>query len=128
MNYQDVAGKVTDFLTFKAQLQKMKQELDHLEHNPPQIVSEVLTWDEAVAFAESQKAHHETLQKLRMGIANRIEIIQSREKEVGELLPIQNHYIIFKLTLEGKEESFKIGYFPDSYGFRIEKIDNEKEE
>jgi hypothetical protein len=123
MNYQTVATKITEFLTFKTQLSAMKQELEDREQNPPKLAKEVLTWEEAVAFAESEKQYYEDLQRLRMGIANRLEIIQNREKEVGEMLPIQNHYIIFKLPLEGKEESYKIGYFPESYGFRMEKIE-----
>lgn len=123
MNYQTVSTKITEFLTLKAQVSKMKEELAHAETNPPRLDKEVVTWEEAVAFAESEKAHIETLQKLRMGIANRFEIIMNREKEMGEMLPLQNHYIIFKLVIEGKEESYKIGYFPESYGFRMEKID-----
>jgi hypothetical protein len=123
MNYQTVTAKITEFLTLKAQQVKMQQELAETESNPPRIEKEVLTWEEAVAFAESEKAHHEKLQKLRMGIANRFEMIMNREKEMGEMLPIQNHYIIFKLMIEGKEESYKIGYFPESYGFRMDKIE-----
>ena len=123
MNYQTVTTKITEFLTLKAQVNKMKEELAHAETNPPRLEKEVVTWEEAVAFAESEKAYTDTLQKLRMGIANRFEIIMNREKEMGEMLPLQNHYIVFKLLLDGKEESYKIGYFPESYGFRMEKME-----
>jgi len=123
MNYQTVTLKITEFLTLKSQVNKMQSELAHAETNPPRLEKEVLTWEEAIAYAESEKAHIENLQKLRMGIANRLDIIMNREKEVGQMLPIQNHYIIFKLPLEGREESYKIGYFPDSYGFRMEKME-----
>ena len=124
MNYQTVTAKITEFLTLKAQVAKMQADIAHAETNPPRIEKEVLTWEEAVAYAENEKAHHENLQKLRMGIANRLEIIMNREQEMGQMLPIQNHYIIFKLNLEGKEESYKIGYFPESYGFRMEKMED----
>lgn len=123
MNYQTVSSKITEFLTLKAQVSKMKEELAHAETNPPRLDKEVVTWEEAVAFAESEKAYLENLQKLRMGIANRFEMIMNREKEMGEMLPLQNHYIIFKLVMDDKEESYKIGYFPESYGFRMEKIE-----
>lgn len=123
MNYQTVTTKITEFITFKSQVAKMQAELIHAENNPPKLEKDVLTWDEAVAFAESEKAYYENLQRLRMGIANRLEIILNREQEMGQMLPIQNHYIIFKLMLDGNEESFKIGYFPESYGFRMEKIE-----
>ncbi len=122
MNYQTVATKITEFLTLKAQVTKMQTELAYIEANPPKLDKDVLTWEEAVAFAESEKAHHEGLQKNRMGIANRLDLIMNREKEAGQMLPIQNHYIIFKLMLEGEEVSYKIGYFPESYGFRMEKM------
>jgi hypothetical protein len=123
MNYQTVSTKIAEFLTLKAQANKMKEELAYTEANPPRLEKEVVTWEEAVAFAENEKKHHENLQKLRMGIANRFEMIMNREKEVGEMLPLQNHYIIFKLMIDGKEESYKIGYFPESYGFRMEKME-----
>ncbi len=122
MNYQTVTTKIAEFLTLKAQVTKMKEELSHAENNPPRLEAEVVSWEEAVAFAENEKSYHETLQKLRMGIANRFELIMNREKEMGEMLPLQNHYIIFKLMIDDKEESYKIGYFPESYGFKMEKM------
>ena len=122
MNYQDVANKISEFITFKAQIQAMALEKEHLENNPPKLEKDILTWEEAVAYAENKKQHQEKLEKLAMGIANRQELIQNREKEAGEMLPIHNHYIIFKLTVDGKEETYKIGYFPESYGFRVEKM------
>lgn len=123
MNYQTVTTKITEFLTLKAQVAKMKEDLASLEASPPRLEKEVLTWEEAVAFAESEKKYVEDMQRLRMGILNRTELIMNREQEMGQMLPIQNHYIIFKLMIEGKEESYKIGYFPESYGFRMEKYE-----
>lgn len=123
MNYQTVTTKITEFLTLKAQVAKMKEDLASLEASPPRLEKEVLTWEEAVAFAESEKKYVEDMQRLRMGILNRTELIMNREQEMGQMLPIQNHYIIFKLVIEGKEESYKIGYFPESYGFRMEKYE-----
>ncbi|NJL13565.1 MAG: hypothetical protein HC913_11545 [Microscillaceae bacterium] len=120
MNYQTVAQKISEFITFKAQIQAMTQELEQLEGQPPRLEKDVLTWEEAVAYAENKKSHAETLNKLRMGIANRQEMIQNREQEIGEMLPIQNHYILFTLNLNGEDKTYKIGYFPNSYGFRME--------
>lgn len=108
----------------KAQIQTMSEELEQLERNPPRLEKDVLTWEEAVSFAENQKAHAEQLEKLRMGIANRQQMIQNKENEIGEMLPIQEHYILFKLVLDGEERTYKIGYFPRSYGFRMEKMEN----
>ena len=58
-----------------------------------------------------------------MGIGNREDLIYNKEAEIGEMLPIKNHYIQFKINMDGKEESYKIGYFPGSYGFRMEKME-----
>jgi hypothetical protein len=125
MNYQTVATKVSEFLTFKAQIQAMALEIEQLESNPPKLDKDVLTWEEAVSYAENKKSHAENLEKLRMGIANRQEIVKNKEKEIGELLPVQNHYILFKLIIDGKEQTYKIGYFPESYGFRMERVEEE---
>ncbi|TAE47805.1 MAG: hypothetical protein EAZ44_08410 [Cytophagia bacterium] len=122
MDYQTVANKVKDFITLKAEIQQKLEEINRLETTPPQLEKDVLTWEEAVAFAENKKSHADTLNKLRMGIMNRQEIVLNREKEIGEILPIQNHYILFKINLNETEETYKIGYFPDSYGFRMEKM------
>lgn len=122
MDYQTVANKVKDFITLKAEIQQKLEEVNRLETTPPQLEKDVLTWEEAVAFAENKKSHADTLNKLRMGIMNRQEIVLNREKEIGEILPIQNHYILFKINLNETEETYKIGYFPDSYGFRMEKM------
>lgn len=122
MDYQTVANKVKDFITLKAEIQQKLEEINRLETTPPQLEKDVLTWEEAVAFAENKKSHADTLNKLRMGIMNRQEIVLNREKEIGEILPIQNHYILFKINLNEAEETYKIGYFPDSYGFRMEKM------
>ena len=125
MNYQTVAQKVSEFITFKAQIDKMRQEVAELENNPPKIdlEKEVLTWEEAVEFAESEKLYAEKLKTLRMGIGNREDLIYNKEAEIGEMLPIKNHYIQFKINMDGKEEAYKIGYFPGSYGFRMEKME-----
>ena len=125
MNYQTVAQKVSEFITFKAQIDKMRQEVAELESNPPKIdlEKEVLSWEEAVEFAESEKLYAEKLKTLRMGIGNREDLIYNKEAEIGEMLPIKNHYIQFKITMDGKEEAYKIGYFPGSYGFRMEKME-----
>lgn len=123
MNYQDVTNKVSEFLTFKAQIQNMALEIEQLESNPPKLEKDVLTWEEAVSYAENKKSHAENLEKLKMGIANRQEIVKNKEKEIGEMLPVQNHYILFKLSIDGKEQTYKIGYFPESYGFRMEKVE-----
>lgn len=122
MDYQTVANKVKDFITLKAEIQQKLEEVNRLETTPPQLEKDVLTWEEAVAFAENKKSHADTLNKLRMGIMNRQEIVLNREKEIGEILPIQNHYILFKINFNETEETYKIGYFPDSYGFRMEKM------
>ncbi|TAE75072.1 MAG: hypothetical protein EAZ85_03240 [Bacteroidetes bacterium] len=122
MDYQSVTNKVKDFITLKAEIQQKLTEIAQLEANPPVLEKEVLTWDEAVAFAQNQKSHADNLQKLRMGIMNRQEIVLNREKEIGEILPIQNHYILFTIRLNEVEETYKIGYFPESYGFRMEKM------
>jgi hypothetical protein len=123
MNYQTVATKVSEFLTFKAQIQNMALEIEQLESNPPKLEKDVLTWEEAVSYAENKKLHADNLEKLKMGIANRQEIVKNKEKEIGELLPVQNHYILFKLTIDNKEQTYKIGYFPESYGFRMERVE-----
>lgn len=125
MNYQDVANKVTEFIRFKAQITSMQQEIAALEGNPPRLEKEVLTWEEAVDFAESEKAHDEKLKQLRMGIANRQEIVQNKEQEIGEMLPIKDRYILFKLHIDEAEHTYKIGYFPASYGFRMERAEDE---
>ena len=125
MNYQTVAQKVSEFITFKAQIEKMRQEVQELENTPPKLEKEVLTWEEAVEYAESEKLHAEKLKTLRMGIGNREDLIYNKEAEIGEMLPIKNHYILFKISMDGKEETYKIGYFPGSYGFRMEKMESE---
>jgi hypothetical protein len=122
MNYQTVAQKVSEFITFKAQIHKMQTEIEDLEQSPPKVQSDVLTWDEAVAFAENQKQHQERIEKLYMGVASRREIIQNKEHEIGEMLPVKDLYILFKITIDGEEQTYKIGYFPKSYGFRLEKL------
>ncbi len=122
MDYQTVANKVKEFVTLKVEIQQKLDEIAQLEINPPKLEKEVLTWEEAVAYAEHQKSHADNLIKLRMGIMNRQEIVLNREKEIGEILPIQNHYILFKIKLNEAEETYKIGYFPESYGFRMEKM------
>ena len=47
MNYQTVAQKVSEFITFKAQIDKMRQEVAEMENNPPKLnlEKEVLTWE-----------------------------------------------------------------------------------
>lgn len=127
MNYQTVAQKINDFMSFQAQIQQMTAELKDLEGNPPKIDKEVLTWEEAVAFAESEKNYAEQLEKLRMGIANRQSIVQNKEQEIGEMLPVKDRYILFEIKDEdpSKIQTYKIGYFPNSYGFRMEKIEQE---
>lgn len=122
MNYQTVAQKITEFITFKAEIEEMQREIEQLENNPPRLEKDILTWEEAVAYAESEKSHAEKLQKLHMGIANRQEIVHNKETEIGEMLPIRNHYILFKIAVKGREETYKIAYFPGSYGFRMEKM------
>jgi len=123
MNYQTVASKISEFIGFKAQIQQMKAELENLQANPPRIENDVLTWEEAVAYAENEKAHAEQIQKLTMGIANREGIVQNKEQEIGEMLPVKEHYILFELKIDEQNQTFKIGYFPDSYGFRMEKVE-----
>ncbi len=127
MNYQTVASKINDFMSFQAQIQQMTAELKDLEANPPKIDKEVLTWEEAVAFAESEKNYAEQLEKLHMGIANRQSIVQNKEQEIGEMLPVKDRYILFEIKDEdpAKIQTYKIGYFPNSYGFRMEKIEKE---
>lgn len=120
-DYQTVAQKIKEFMTFKAQIGQMQSELEELKNNPPNLHKDILTWEEAVAFAESEEQHKARLKELEIGIQNRYSIIQSREKEVGEMLPIQERYILFKLDINGEIETYKIGYFPKSYGFRMEK-------
>jgi multidrug resistance efflux pump len=123
MNYQTVASKISEFIGFKAQIQQMKAELENLQANPPRIENDVLTWEEAVAYAENEKAHAEQIQKLTMGIANREGIVQNKEQEIGEMLPVKEHYILFELKIDEQNQTFKIGYFPNSYGFRMEKVE-----
>jgi hypothetical protein len=123
MDYQNVANKIKEFVTLKAQIQQMMDEVIHLEATPPRLEKEILTWEEAVDFAENEKKYTESLTKLRMGIMNRQEIVLNREKEIGELLPVQNHYILFKINNNEKEETYKIGYFPHTEGFKMEKIE-----
>lgn len=127
MDYQTVAKKISDFITFKSQIISMEEELKSLVNNPPRLEKEVLTWEEAIAFSESTKKHGEQMEKLRMGIANRQNIIQNREEEIGKMLPVQDLYILFKIMVDGQEETYKIGYFPSSYGFRMEKMPPESE-
>lgn len=122
MDYQTVAQKVSDFIKLKAQIIRMKEELAQMENQAPQSPQETLTWEEAVQFAQSREDFAKNLETLRMGIANRHEIIQNKEDEIGQMLPIQDHYILFKLDIDGQEETYKIGYFPASYGFRMEKV------
>ena len=124
MDYQSIAKKISDFIIFKAQIMQLRDKLESLESNPPKIEQEVLTWEEAVQFAETQKQHEENVKRLRMGIGNRLEIIESRENEIAKLLPIQNHFILFDVMIEDKKESYKIGFFPESGGFRMEKIED----
>ncbi len=122
MDYQTVAQKVSDFIKLKAQIMSMQEELAQMENQSPQPPPETLTWEEAVQFAQSREDYTKTLETLRMGIANRQEIIQNKEDEIGRMLPLQDHYILFKLFIDGQEETYKIGYFPASYGFRMEKV------
>lgn len=123
MDYQTVAQTIKDFITFQAEIEKKTLELEELERNPPKLDKDPVTWEEAVAFAEGQKEYSKKLETLRLGIANRRNMIQNKEQEIGEMLPLQEHYILFKIMLDGKEETYKIGYFPKSYGFRMEKAD-----
>jgi hypothetical protein len=58
-----------------------------------------------------------------MGIANREGIVQNKEQEIGEMLPVKEHYILFELKIDEQNQTFKIGYFPNSYGFRMEKVE-----
>lgn len=124
MDYQTVATKLRDFITFKDQVDKMKQELEELERNPPQLKKDTVTWEEAVAYAEGKKAHETRIKEVRMGIQTRLELTSGREQEIGKLLPIQDHYILFKILVNNEEQTFKIGYFPNSYGFRMERVNN----
>lgn len=123
MDYQSIAQKISDFIIFKAQIIQLRDRLENWEGNPPKIEKEVLTWEEAVEYAEKLKQYEEDVKKLRMGIGNRLEIVDSREAEIAKLLPIQNHFILFKVMIEGKEETYKIGFFPESDGFRMEKVE-----
>lgn len=124
MDYQSIAKKISDFIIFKAQIFQLRDKLENLESNPPQIEKAVLTWEEAVEFAETQKQYEDDVKKLRMGIGNRLEIVDSREAEIAKLLPIQNHFILFNVVIEGQEENYKIGFFPESGGFRMEKVED----
>lgn len=124
MDYQTVATKVRDFITFKDQIDKMKEELANLEQNPPKLESDTVTWEEAVAYAEGKKVHEARIKEVRMGIQTRTELTSGREQEIGKLLPIQDHYILFKIMVNNEEQTFKIGYFPNSYGFRMERVAN----
>lgn len=124
MDYQTVATKVRDFITFKDQVDQMRKELTELEQNPPNLSSETVTWEEAVAYAEGKKAHEARIKEIRMGIQTRTELTSGREQEIGKLLPIQDHYILFKIMVNNEEQTFKIGYFPNSYGFRMERVAN----
>ena len=124
MDYQTVATKVREFITFKDQIDKMREELANLEQNPPKLTSDTVTWEEAVAYAEGKKAHEARIKEVRMGIQTRTELTSGREQEIGKLLPIQDHYILFKIMVNNQEQTFKIGYFPNSYGFRMERVAN----
>lgn len=124
MDYQTVANKVRDFITFKDQVDKMKAELEELERNPPKLEQDTVTWEEAIAYAEGKKTHEARIKEVRMGIQTRIELTHGREEEIGKLLPIQDHFILFKIMVNNTEQTFKIGYFPNSYGFRMERVEN----
>lgn len=90
MDYQTVATKLRDFITFKDQVDKMKQELEDLERNPPQLKKDTVTWEEAVAYAEGKKTHETRIKEVRMGIQTRLELTSGREQEIGKLLPRNN--------------------------------------
>lgn len=122
MNYQTVAQKLGEFISFQAQIQEMTAELNTLQENPPKLEKEVLTWEEAVEYAENEKLYADQIEKLKMGIANRQSIVQNKEQEIGEMLPIKDRYILFELKNEEQSQTYKIGYFPNSYGFRMEKV------
>ncbi|OJJ15982.1 hypothetical protein BKI52_34995 [marine bacterium AO1-C] len=122
MDYQTVANKVRDFITFKDQVDQMKAELEELEQNPPKLEKDTVTWEEAIAYSEGKKKHEARIKEVRMGIQTRIELTHGREEEIGKLLPIQDHYILFKVVVNNEEQTFKIGYFPSSYGFRMERV------
>lgn len=125
MNYETIAAKIHEFVGFQAQIQEMKEELEALQANPPKIEKDILTWDEAVAHAENEKQHAAQIEKLKMGIHNRQSIIQNKEHEIGDLLPLQERYILFELKVGDQVQAYKIGYFPNSYGFRMEKVEPE---
>ena len=124
MDYQTVANKVRDFITFKDQVDTMKAELEELERNPPKLEKDTVTWEEAIAYSEGKKKHEARIKEVRMGIQTRIELTHGREEEIGKLLPIQDHFILFKIVVNNEEQTFKIGYFPNSYGFRMERVEN----
>jgi hypothetical protein len=58
---------------------------------------------------KAKKSHAENLEKLRVGIANRQEIVKHKEKEIGKLLPVQHHYIWFFTTFQKLIMDRKIG-------------------
>ncbi len=123
MDYTQISQKITDFIFLKIQADEMRQKLVDLEANPPKMLEkEVLTWDEAINYAETEKKYKQDIEIARMGIATRMQMTLDKEREMGNLLPISNKFILFPVQINGKEETYKIGYFPDSYGFRIEKI------
>ncbi len=123
MDYETTAAKIHEFVGFQAQIQQMKDELEALQNNPPKIEKDILTWDEAVTYAKNEKMHAEKIENLKMGINNRQSIVQNKEQEIGESLPIRERYILFELKLDNGIQTYKIGYFPNSYGFRMEKVE-----
>jgi hypothetical protein len=123
MDYSQISQKITDFIFLKIQADEMRQKLVDLESNPPKMLEkEVLTWEEAINYAETEKKYKQDIETARMGIATRMQITLDKEREMGNLLPISNKFILFAIQINGKDETYKIGYFPDSYGFKIEKV------
>ncbi len=125
MDYTQITTKITDFILLKTQAEELRQKLYEMENNPPKMPEkEIFTWQEAIDYAETEKKYKQDLEMARLGIGTRMQMTLDKEKEIGNLLPIQNHYIAFPVMVNGKEENYKIGYFPESYGFSVEKITN----